>query len=70
LQNAINVARRQCAKSFELRAAMSLARLWCGHGKVAEARHLLGSIFGWFTEGLETPDLQAAKVLLKELAAP
>ena len=70
LQAALNVARSQSAKSFELRAAMSLARLWRDHGRVAEARRLLAPVYGWFTEGFDTPDLRAAKALMEELAEP
>jgi predicted ATPase len=66
-QRALDIARRQEAKSLELRAAMSLARLWQQQGKDAEARELLGSIYGWFTEGFDTADLQDAKVLLAAL---
>ena len=62
------MARQQQAKSWELRAAMSLARLWQQQGKRAEARDLLVPIYGWFTEGFETADLQEAKALLEELA--
>ena len=62
------VARHQQAKSLELRAAMSLSRLWQRQGKRAEARELLAPIYGWFTEGFDTPDLQEAKALLEELA--
>jgi predicted ATPase len=62
------VARRRQAKSWELRAALSLSRLWRGHGKRAEARRVLSEVYGWFTEGFDTPDLQEAKVLLDELA--
>ena len=65
---AIDIARRQQAKSWELRAAMSLARLWQQQGKNAEARQLLEEIYGWFTEGFDTKDLQEAKALLDELA--
>lgn len=65
---AIEVAASQAAKSFELRAATSLARLWHQHGKSAEARECLASVYGWFTEGFETPDLTEAKALLDELA--
>jgi predicted ATPase len=65
---AIEVARRQYAKSWELRAATSLARLWRDHGKRAEARDLLAPVYGWFTEGFATPDLKHAKALLDELA--
>ena len=68
LQRALNVARRQEAKSLELRAAMSLARLWQQQGKRAEAYDLLAPIYGWFTEGFDTADLQEAKTLLAELA--
>jgi class 3 adenylate cyclase/predicted ATPase len=67
-QQALAVARRQEAKALELRAAMSLARLWQQQGKRAEARDLLAPIYGWFTEGFETADLQEAKALLEELA--
>src|SRR5215510_4537171 len=67
-QQALKVARRQQAKSWELRAAMSLARLWQRQGKRAEARELLAPIYGWFTEGFDTADLQEAKALLEELA--
>ena len=66
-QQALTVARRQQAKSLELRAAMSLSRLWQQQGKQAEARELLAPIYGWFTEGFDTADLQEAKVLLDEL---
>ena len=66
-QQALAVARRQQAKSWELRAAMSLARLWQQQGKRAEARALLAPIYGWFTEGFDTADLQEAKALLEEL---
>jgi predicted ATPase len=62
------VARRRQAKSLELRAAMSLSRLWQGQCKRAEARDLLAPIYGWFTEGLDTADLQEAKALLDALA--
>jgi class 3 adenylate cyclase/predicted ATPase len=68
LQCALDVARRQEAKSLELRAAMSLSRLWQQQGKQAEARDLLAPIYGWFTEGFDTADLQEAKVLLEDLA--
>ena len=67
LQRALDVARRQEAKSLELRAAMSLSRLWQQQGKCAEARALLAPIYGWFTEGFDTADLQEAKALLEEL---
>jgi predicted ATPase len=62
------VARQQQAKSWELRAAMSLARLWRDQGKVQQARELLAPVYGWFTEGFDTRDLKDAKVLLEELA--
>jgi predicted ATPase len=62
-QQALAVARRQQAKSWELRAAMSLARLWQCQGKQAEAHELLAPIYGWFTEGFDTADLQEAKAL-------
>ena len=66
-QKALEVARGQSAKSLELRAAMSLSRLWQKQGKIDDARKLLGAIYGWFTEGFETADLKAAKALLNEL---
>ena len=66
---ALAVARQQQAKSWELRAAMSLARLWRNQGKVSEARELLAPVYGWFTEGFGTRDLKEAKALLEELAA-
>jgi predicted ATPase len=65
---AIQVARRQQAKSLELRAAMSLSRLWQKQGKKEEARKMLSEIYGWFTEGFETADLKEAKALLEELS--
>jgi predicted ATPase len=68
LQRALDVARRQEAKSLELRAAMSLSRLWQQQGQRVEARQLLAEIYGWFTEGFDTADLQEAKALLEELA--
>jgi predicted ATPase/class 3 adenylate cyclase len=64
---ALTVARQQQAKSWELRAAMSLSRLWQQQGKRAEAYELLAPVHGWFTEGFDTADLQEAKVLLEEL---
>jgi predicted ATPase len=66
-QRALAVARQQQAKSWELRAAMSMARLWCDQGKRDEAHELLAPIYGWFTEGLDTLDLKQAKTLLDEL---
>jgi predicted ATPase len=67
-QQALDVARRQEAKSLELRAAMSLARLWQQQCKRAAAYELLAPIYGWFTEGFDTADLKDAKALLAELA--
>jgi class 3 adenylate cyclase/predicted ATPase len=67
-QQALEIARRQQAKSLELRAAVSLSRLWQQQGKQAEARALLAPIYGWFTEGFDTADLQEAKALLEALA--
>jgi predicted ATPase len=64
---ALTVARRQSAKQLELRAAMSMARLWRDQGKRNEARELLAPIYGWFSEGFDTFDLKEAKVLLDEL---
>jgi predicted ATPase len=65
---ALDVARRQQAKSLELRAAMSLARLWQRQGKHAEAHELLAPVYGWFTEGFDTADLREAKGLLDALS--
>jgi predicted ATPase len=62
------MARGQQAKSLELRAAMSLSRLWQRQDKHSEAYDLLAPIYGWFTEGFDTADLQEAKALLEELA--
>jgi predicted ATPase len=67
-QQALAIARRQQAKSWELRTAMSLARLWQQQGKRGEAYELLAPIYGWFTEGFATADLQEAKALLEALA--
>jgi predicted ATPase len=64
---ALAIARRQQAKSWELRAAMSLAHLWQRQGKRVEAYQLLADVYGWFTEGFDTADLQEAKALLEEL---
>jgi tetratricopeptide (TPR) repeat protein len=66
-QQAIEIARSQEAKSFELRAATSLSRLWQRQGKRADARRLLSEVYGWFTEGFDTLDLKDAKALLDEL---
>jgi predicted ATPase len=68
LQHALDIARHQHARSLELRAATSLSRLWQQQGKLAEARELLAPIYGWFTEGFDTADLQDARALLEELA--
>jgi predicted ATPase len=67
-QQALTIARQQQAKSWELRAAISLSRLWQQQGKRDAARELLVPIYGWFTEGFDTADLQEAKALLEELA--
>jgi predicted ATPase len=66
---ALAVARQQRAKSWELRAAMSMARLWRDQGKQDAARELLAPVYGWFTEGFDTLDLKEAKALLDELNA-
>ena len=66
---ALSVARQQQAKSWELRAAMSMARLWRDQGKRDDARELLAPVYGWFTEGFDTRDLKEAKALLDELRA-
>jgi predicted ATPase len=62
------MARRQQAESWELRAAVNLSRLWQQQGKRTEAHQVLAPIYGWFTEGFDTADLQEAKALLEELA--
>ena len=67
-RQALDIARRQQAKSWELRAATSLARLWQQQGKTTEARDLLAPVYNWFTEGFDTADLQEAKALLAELS--
>jgi predicted ATPase len=67
-QQALAIARRQQAKSWELRAAMSLSRLWQQQGQRAPARQLLAKVYGWFTEGFDTADLQEAKALLAALS--
>jgi len=66
-EHALTVARQQKAKSWELRAATSLARLWHDQGKVQQARKLLAPVYGWFTEGFDTRDLKEAKALLEQL---
>jgi predicted ATPase len=67
-ERALSVARAQEAKSWELRAAMSMARLWRDQGKPQQARELLAPVYGWFTEGFDTRDLKEARALLDELA--
>ena len=67
-REALEVALRQSAKSYELQAAMSLAALWQGQGRNEEARDLLQPVYDWFTEGFDTKDLKDAKALLEELA--
>ena len=66
-QRAIDIARQQAAKAWELRATLSLARVWEAQGKATEARRLLSEVYSWFTEGFDTPDLQAAKRMLDRL---
>ena len=68
-ERALAVARQQQAKSWELRAAMSMARLWRDQGKRDEARDLLAPVYGWFTEGFDTLDLKEAKALLDTLTS-
>jgi predicted ATPase len=68
-ERALAIARQQQGKSWELRAVMSLARLWRSQGKVQQARELLAPVYGWFTEGFDTRDLKEAKALLEELAS-
>jgi predicted ATPase len=68
-KRALDIARRQQAKSWELRAATSMAPLWRDQVKREEARELLAPVYGWFTEGLDTRDLKEAKALLDELAS-
>ena len=65
---AIDISRKQQAKSLELRATMSLARLWQQQDKQTEAHQMLSEIYNWFTEGFDTKDLQEAKALLEELS--
>jgi len=67
-RRALEIARQQHAKSWELRAATSLARLWAEQGRRPEARDLLAPVYGWFTEGFDTADLKEGKALLSELA--
>jgi predicted ATPase len=68
-RQALTIARRQQAKSWELRAAISLCRLWQQQGRRDEARELLAPIHGWFTEGFDTADVQEAKALLEEFSS-
>jgi predicted ATPase len=68
-ERALAVAREQQAKSWELRAAMSMARLWSDQGKQQQARDLLNPIYGWFTEGFDTLDLKQAKALIDALSS-
>ncbi len=67
-RQAIAVARRQNSKLLQLKASVSLARLWRDQGKRSEARDLLGPIYSWFTEGFDAPDLREARTLLDEVA--
>jgi predicted ATPase len=69
-RHALEVARQQCGKFWELRAALDRARIWRYQGKRTEARDLLAPIYGWFTEGFDTPILKDAKALLDELRWP
>jgi predicted ATPase len=68
IRHALDVARHQDAKSLELRSAVSLGRLWQHQGKRVEAREVLAPVYGWFTEGFDTADLQEARALLEALA--
>ena len=68
-ERALAVARQQQAKSWELRTAISMARLWRDQGRLDEARELLAPVYGWFTEGFDTRDLKEARALLEELAS-
>jgi predicted ATPase len=68
-ERALAISRQQQAKSWELRAAMSMARLWRDQGKVRQSRELLAPVYGWFTEGFDTLDLKEAKALLEDLTA-
>ena len=67
-QHSIEIARRQSAKFWELRTAVSQARFWCDQGRRREARELLAPVYGWFTEGFETADLREARALLEIVA--
>ena len=67
-RKAVEIALRQSGRSWELRATLSLARLWRQQGKAGQARESLASIYNWFTEGFDTPDLSEARALLKELS--
>jgi predicted ATPase len=68
-ERALAIARAQEARSWELRGAMSMARLWRNQGKPQQARELLAPVYGWFTEGHDTLDLKEARALLDELAS-
>jgi predicted ATPase len=68
IRQALDVARRQCAKSLELRAVMSLTRLYQRQGRAADAGPMLAECYNWFTEGFDTADLQEAKTLLQDIA--
>jgi predicted ATPase len=68
LSSVIEIARAQSARSLELRAATSLARLWAEQDKSAQAHDLLAPVYGWFTEGLDTADLKDAKAVLEQLS--
>ena len=70
LERALAVARKQQAKTWELRAAISVARLWRDQGKPQQAREVLAPVYGWFTEGFDTSDLKEAKALLDALSPP
>ena len=67
-ERGIQIAREQQAKSFELRCTVSLAKLWAAQGHAAEAHERLAVVYDWFTEGLDTPDLQEARALLSRTA--
>ena len=69
MSQALAIARRQQVKSWELRATLSLSRLWQQQGKQDEARKLLTEVYGWFTEGFDTADLQEARALLDVLTS-